>query len=552
MLAPDIVAHLQLAVAHALKDAWGRREPDTGTTLADIASAMRKLCDASILSVVRALERGPAELPDEIWGHIWSYLRLCDLVAATHVCRAWRTMALDNSTLWGRIILGPMRHVSSCECVTCCGIANLHERPRYLDQCIGRLEILLDRSKNASLDVTLGTTLISEPRLESGPFGRICGILCRHSSRLVSLELLLPCGEWVRILIYSLETLPCLRRLEIRNSGSTGLDCSLASTLAFSPMPNLATLNCGDSVKWDQMIASAPAVLSLCTCVWSVAHLENVLHSFPAFRELSLAMDMSDWSETSGLADLIRERCGQLQILQLTRVPARLDATSLALLVQSRTPDVTIVVSQDFPTEGADSNLSSCTVLSTLAQLSGSISLVFTDRPAGLRFSIIARDAHRVRKLELPQTWPTAQALKFTWTEIAASSIVSLDFPWVFRTLVLATLASLPALEHLTIIVPWSPHDPFSQPVLRKRLQVEEPYTLAEVPSLNRISMKSNELVSLSAAMTSEFFERLLAGRRVGALATHNVRFEGSVQRIEAVADEVLVTFDPIPPRNLV
>ncbi|KZV77995.1 hypothetical protein EXIGLDRAFT_784450 [Exidia glandulosa HHB12029] len=42
------------------------------------------------------------------------------------------------------------------------------------------------------------------------------------------------------------------------------------------------------------------------------------------------------------------------------------------------------------------------------------------------------------------------------------------------------------------------------------------------------------------------FIEQLLRGRRIDTLEIRNMQFNGSVQRLEALADDVTTTFDPV------
>ncbi|KZV93550.1 hypothetical protein EXIGLDRAFT_835620 [Exidia glandulosa HHB12029] len=468
LLSPRILARLRESIENAMKDAREETSADSGATLADLAHAVREACNDSISSVVRAIEAGPFQIPEEIWGLIWSSLPLADLVTATHVCRAWRAAALDIPALWTEIVIMPKRHASTCDCAPCSASATAHDRPCTLNT--RRLAVLLNRSRGAPLDVCIYMWHATDLLNDDGSFALICSMLGQHSSRLVSLEARLSSGNLLHGLMMSLNSLPLLRCLLLRASGSTNL-----SSLPLVAMPKLATLRTGPSVLWDALITTAPALLAVSVSVQTVTELVNVLSSVPALRDLELYLGMQHWSGTAAELAAITQRCGNLQLLKILSVSPSITASQLSVLVPLGIGEVCINAS--FEDLVPDPTI----VLFTLTHLSGSIHLTFESEgePIPRKFNVIARDEHRTRRLELPAGWLGARSFPRIWTQISTSSIVFMDVPWAYRTLVLATNAAFPALEHLVITPEWLNRTRW-RPYLRSAISPYGPAHLAQ------------------------------------------------------------------------
>lgn len=71
------------------------------------------------LAACNFLRMTRAWLPEDVWLLVWDFLHMDDLVAVSHVCHAWRSLALASPRLWTELEFRHDLHHGGCRCDLC-------------------------------------------------------------------------------------------------------------------------------------------------------------------------------------------------------------------------------------------------------------------------------------------------------------------------------------------------------------------------------------------------------------------------------------------------
>ncbi|KZV93546.1 hypothetical protein EXIGLDRAFT_835616 [Exidia glandulosa HHB12029] len=550
MLSAACTRRLDRALEDIFRQAISENLSTASVTSEDIATALRQLCDKKLTACLRASTVALPQLPNETWGLIWQLLSLRDRVRVTHVSRTWRAIALGNSRLWSTLDLTSSLHRDDCECDECASAVGPHAKGHGYDVALARLSALLERSAGSPLTCSLKFIRDAAPTPPSSVTS-ISGILGPHAAALVSLTLVYRNDEWIKPFLVVIRDSSQLCHLELNAMRAPG-PRSLISTIITIPILRLRHLNTGVGYIWDLNGSFFPALTRLEITFTAIDQVRAALHDCPMLQELRAHLELVELGPIRVYKE-IASQCARLTRITLFQVPITWTREHVHAFAPDAATDVQLEYIASMRAPGSiplhpahvlDGPAEGTIVYS---QLRGPIR--FTANEFNRAVAIQLHDQTRCRKLSWSTTTGSMTVVDALWAAVDAASIVELIIPWELRGMVLGTIDSLPAVEHVIISPPSIKFQPPGVQSLGVHSSVWPAEVRATLPALSRVTISSGNFAyhgeAVSAHKMAKFIRSIMPERKLRVLTLRNVSIIGDKESIAALADQVITTKVP-------
>ncbi|EJD38042.1 hypothetical protein AURDEDRAFT_172921 [Auricularia subglabra TFB-10046 SS5] len=160
---------------------------------------------------------GPAlsGIPNELWLMIWDDFPLEALLVVSHLCRAWRSLAIGCPSLWCDLTFRTSIPSANCPCDNC----NLSSDEGTADSTLaGSSNLLvitgvLHRSLSLPLDIRI---LVDHPWVQEAPIQSLAAALVAHASRIASISFITDDPDAPLAFFPRFSSLPALEFLAVR------------------------------------------------------------------------------------------------------------------------------------------------------------------------------------------------------------------------------------------------------------------------------------------------------------------------------------------------
>ncbi|KZV97588.1 hypothetical protein EXIGLDRAFT_832731 [Exidia glandulosa HHB12029] len=258
-------------------------------------------------------------LPDELWSAIWEddALTISDWISFSHVCHAWRRLALLSPRLW-RDISFVTRPPPECSCTTC-----LDDETSHLEVQFARLDVLLPRSSplpfNFRISCPDNAQIVSLSLIL-----RLAQTFEPHGRRLARMHAEFDDPTKLCSFLGSLESLPTLRVLVADTTFGSTVDQRVSLPISRDRMPQLQTLNLSHwDFDYEPFPLADPCMLSVKDLSYTFTCADDLIRLFRSFPRL----------ETVTLCpidgDLAADFNSALDVLEIRRLAAKVQDVTL-------------------------------------------------------------------------------------------------------------------------------------------------------------------------------------------------------------------------------
>ncbi|KZV91882.1 hypothetical protein EXIGLDRAFT_769475 [Exidia glandulosa HHB12029] len=320
------------------------RDLDDASAVENLALEARNIVQSALASVLREYNLRFSlwrRLPDELWCMIWRDLPMNDRMRVSHVCSAWRKLAVSTPHIWRslEVVSERIRSGPQCKSKAC---PSVQERNN-----MQLVSLLLKRSLRIPLHMRV---LITWP--DQAIMGDLAKLLLRHVARLEVLHFDTVDGNMPQeFLDYflnfpSLRTLTCISSPPPQLHGSRSRSHTTEDTVRFvlPPIsaPQLHTLRTGGPLMFekddDDKAILLPSVTTFETTIAEPADLTVALLAyFPRLQHLSIRFaPHASWERDFRASGDVVEELSRIPSFSASEVHALNEPLVMDLLRASR------------------------------------------------------------------------------------------------------------------------------------------------------------------------------------------------------------------------
>lgn len=478
-----------------------------------------------------------AGLPDELWCMIWSHLSTEDRVRVTHVCSAWRQLAVGTPRLWCSLDFFSSRHDGDCDCGRC---RFLHDEDAVCDRCdddllIGRSNLvlvtaLLPRSQQLPLHLHVDT-----PHYETDEeaLHELAVALVAHAHRLEVIYIYSQDEQTVLRLLNGLgPTLPALRVLDCNIAHFPSLVKAMPVTL-----PCLQTVALRDGYGYVDSedyadVPSFPSVHTLHIRVTNQDDLESYLNTFPSVQHLHVTVAKAAMRTAPAIPLSGRTNARSISSLHVYDVSPSYEDVVLAFFHDVKLHTLVIVYDPDPSPAAISERPSPCSGLDIFVDLS---------RPTILRCSakgaydavLSAEDNGKRREVRVPSS-----AVGFLWKSLSTTHLSTVRIDASLCSALFCSVApEFPALRLFEIAL--KDPDDFID-VLGKDIFLRMPSISApSLDTLRILNLDPTSFVRINASHIALLANLFCGGRVIRTLSLRRILVIGAAQELSSIASTV-------------
>lgn len=277
----------QRAIGHCAALIMQDIDLDTAHTVERVRAAARLQFEVALAVPIRARNARKSavfSVPNELWVSTWSYLPAHDRVIVSHVCHAWREVALAAPTLWTEIVSTYHSQLASGIDYWRCQKCSSFQPPEIISSSLAFVRALLDRSGGLPISVRVIN------HHDSPHLSYMCDlghVLQESESRLAELHISVGSESYLAFaLLDALQTLPALRALTV---SITEEDVRYGDPVFedWYGFPALESLNLSPGLSWGHSF-ELPRLRVLSLAVYGPFDLSTILCGCPALQSLSI------------------------------------------------------------------------------------------------------------------------------------------------------------------------------------------------------------------------------------------------------------------------
>lgn len=397
-----------------------------------------------------------AKHPDEVWVSIWLHLSMVDIVTASHVCHAWRCLALRTPRLWCSLDFYSSCHYDRCKCDLCASI-------KYCDGLCSHGCVLKSGRTNERLVVELLARSHQLPlRLSldvdgyGDSFKYFCGALTPHVSRVITLT---SAGDKIYALAGFLtyfSQLPELRSLTSQDSSP----CHYSRLFRRHIMlPKLQQLEYHGSIgDYDKVYKDAdimPSVQSLTTTWISSVQLCALLNACSNLKRLRVRMiperadeDIGSWKDS---CLLVQDSAHDIDDILVSNLTSSLDEVADTAFGHPERRRLTFEYSRSLPASFDAFSFSGFAIFGHLKGGATDLECTFEANATG-RIHVTTHEGQRLQRTVIT----SAVVLPMLWVHLVIFSLETLHLD--ARMWPAMTTAAPGCLQHLRVLRLGLPH----------------------------------------------------------------------------------------------
>ncbi|KZW01840.1 hypothetical protein EXIGLDRAFT_829760 [Exidia glandulosa HHB12029] len=536
LLPMDLEAELAETALRVFRAAQQRSCATTDTTaVGNLVLSMLQCVKSALLPDLRthnAAQIGRAGLPDELWCIIWGHLSMEDRVRVTHVCSAWRQLAVGTPRLWCSLDFYSSLHNSRCSCDRC---DFLYHRDATCDRCnddllVGRSNIvlvtaLLPRSQQLPLHLHVDA---QHDETDKCVLDELTTALLAHAHRLELISINSEDEHAVLHLLNGLRpSLPALRVLDCSYacfpSVVDAMPAALHCLQTFRLREGYGSINSEDHTD----VSSFPSVRTLEFELPRQNGLESYLNTFPSVQHLCVNLALAGITYSPSAPLSTRPNTSSISSVHVYHVSSKNEDAVLALFHDVKLHLLVLVYKPWLDvSERPPCGLG-----------------IFADlyRPTMLHCSVNYRnnailsadDNGKRREIHIPSS-----AVGFLWQSLSTAHLSTVRIEASLCSRLFSEIApTFPVVRLLEITFLGS--DDF--------LQLLEADTIRRMASLSAPSLDTLRIISLDptsferidASHIALFANPFCAGRVLRTLSLRHVSVIGDAQELSAIANTV-------------
>ncbi|KZW01829.1 hypothetical protein EXIGLDRAFT_760431 [Exidia glandulosa HHB12029] len=538
LLPTDLEGELAETALRVFRAAQQRSCATTDTnTIGNLVQLMLDCVKSALLPDLRthnAAQIARAGLPDELWCMIWGHLSMEDRVRVTHVCGAWRQLAVGTPRLWCSLDLFSSRHDVDCDCDRC---SFLQDEDAICDRCddyllVGRSNIvlvtaLLPRSQQLPLHLHVDAPHCNT---DGDVLDELAVALLAHAHRLEVISIDSEDENTVLCLFNGLgPTLPALRVLDCKAACLPTLVQALPATL-----PCLQTVDLRDGWGHFEDEADVPSFPSVHTLHFRLIYqkdLDSYLNTFPSVQHLHVTLSSEAMRTTPAVPLSGRTNAGSISSVHVYDVSPGYEDAVLALFYDVRLPLLVLVY------DPSSEDISKCPT-----PYSGLHIFVDLSRPTMLHCSAMdaknavlsAEGDGKRREIRIPSS-----VVGLLWQSLSTThlSTVRIDASLFFDLFSGSVPPEFPALRLFEIALKASDDfiDVLREDIIRRIPSISAP----SLDTLRILNLDSSSHARIDASHIALFANLLRGGRVLRTLSLRHVLVVGDSLELSAIADIV-------------